>query len=286
MTVLTKTDVYASFYTLSGASAAEPSRYSLPERVDAAAAAGITGIGMSVQDYAYLTSKHTPSELRTVLDDGGVALYDVEFLWGWELSDVQQRSRDYEQRLLEMAHALGASQLNVGILDQPESLVSTAELAHRFRSLCERASEADLTVALEPLALSHFRHVTQADEVVSQARADNGGILLDAYHFFRSADSLQTLATITPSHIKAVQISDAPRRMPADLLDECVSHRQLPGEGQLPLVELLTTLHEMGVEAPLAVEVMSSDLQRLTATEAASRAADAVANIRHRSKNA
>ena len=53
----------------------------------------------------------------------------------------------------------------------------------------------------------------------------------------------------------------------------------MPGEGEQPLVEFLGALDRMGVDAPIAVELMAADLRPLSVHEAARRVAAATQSV-------
>jgi sugar phosphate isomerase/epimerase len=281
MPVLTRDDVYASFYTLSGAPVTQPSRFTLRQRAQAAARAGLAGIGLSVQDYISLTLASSPSALRAAVDNAGVIVHEIGFVYGWERSGSTERWRHYESRLLEMAEVFDADRLNLGLYQAAPGWFID-DVAETFRGICDRAQEVGLQVALEPMAVSSLSHLSQAEEVLNLAGAPNAGILIDSYHLFRSGDGLAELAQIPPDHIIAIQLNDAPAMLRGDLEEECVSARELPGRGGLDLTELLVTLDVMGVDAPISVEVMSTEFGRLPVYEAAERTAAAVADVRLR----
>lgn len=282
--LLSQDSVYASFYTLSGSPVTEPSRFSFADRVGAAAETGITGIGLSAQDYLSMTHTQGPSELRQILDASGVELYEVEFLYGWDAPDRPDRLNFYEDRLLEMAEELGARQLNVGSLLPTDAAPRPEQAAEAFSAICTRAQSVGLRVALEPMAMSYLKTVAQADEIVSLAAAANAGVLVDSYHFFRGEDDLEALAMIPPHHIIGVQINDASLPLSGDLFEDCVTKRLLPGEGDFDLEALLVKLDEMGVVAPLTVETMSDRLRVRPVSEAAAQTRYAVDALRLRAR--
>ena len=77
-------DLLASYWTL--AVGAEPhtdheySTSSFRERVESAARAGFTGIGVWHSDLDYTLQKSSLQEMRQILDDNGIKHVEVEFL--------------------------------------------------------------------------------------------------------------------------------------------------------------------------------------------------------------
>jgi sugar phosphate isomerase/epimerase len=57
-----------------------------------------------------------------------------------------------------------------------------------------------------------------------------------------------------------------------DKLDEVINHRELPGEGELPVAELVGALHRAGYPGPWGVEILSEKLRNLPIEEEFDRA--------------
>ena len=96
---------------------------------------------------------------------------------------------------------------------------------------------------------------TLRDAVSIAAASPGGGILIDALHVQRCGVSLEALRALEPGLVGYVQLCDAPRQAPADQVREARSARLLPGEGELPLAELVAALPgglPLAVEAPCA----------------------------------
>jgi sugar phosphate isomerase/epimerase len=91
-------------------------------------------------------------------------------------------------------------------------------------------------------------------DVVRAADRPNGGLLVDLWHHRRSSDDDDLLRSIPPDRIFSVQVSDATARASGPLVED-VQHRMLPGRGELDVVGFLRALTEMGVDAPVGVEV-------------------------------
>ena len=88
-----------------------------------------------------------------------------------------------EPELFAVADAVGARSLNaVDVFGGPWSL---DEAAAAFAGLCDRAAEHGLLVHLEFLPWSRIPDLATAWQVVDAADRPNGGIMLDAWHYFR-----------------------------------------------------------------------------------------------------
>ena len=73
----------------------------------------------------------------------------------------------------------------------------------------------------------------------------------------------------------AVQMNDGPRQPQLDdYKQDCMANRVPPGEGEFDCVAFVRLLAEIGVRAPISLEVCSTELWAAPAAEAARRAAD------------
>ena len=130
--------------------------------------------------------------------------------------------------------------------------------------MCDRAAEHGLLVALEPQACSTIADLDTAAAIVTAAGRPNGGLNLDVWHQTRGAWPLTALRALPPEKIVVIQIDDGPAHpVSDDYLDECTRYRTAPGEGDFDLPGFLTALLATGTTAPVSVEVLSDDMDRL-----------------------
>lgn len=245
--------------------------------IDAAAAAGFDAVTLRllparpgdsvspvVSDSAQL------SEARARLEAGGISVLEVEALHlagSTSLGDVMPG--------LEAAAALGARHVLV-VGDEPDG----SRLAARLHELCERAAPLGLRPVLEFIPFTQVSSLQIALRVVEAAAHPAAGILVDALHLQRSGGATAELARLAakrPRLFPYAQLCDAPLEAPPGgtrgLYREAVSDRRLPGDGELPLRELLRALP---AGAPLSVETPVAALAGLDAPARVARIARAV----------
>lgn len=243
------------------------------DRIPAAAGAGFCGIGMGAADYLD-ARRHGFSEedIAEFIRSHDLRVVELEFLRDWWADADTRGMRLEEDILFHLAALLGAEQINVGLFDPvPDEVVHRA-----FRRLCSRAADHGLRIAIEFMPYSALRTLEAAEAIVTRARdagLDNAGLILDAWHWHRSGADLERLAGVEPSWVFAVQLNDAlPQPLP-DLREEGRHARLLPGEGVVDLAGFLGVLARAGVRAPLAVEVLSDELEAVSAAQACKLAA-------------
>jgi sugar phosphate isomerase/epimerase len=212
--------------------------------VRAAAAAGFDAVGLRLSGEHSLDGRAV-ADMQRLLDDLGLVLWDVEVHRIGSGADPG--------RLIDTAAALGARHLLV-VSDLPEA----AATRHALAEVSERCRAAGVTAALEYMAWT-----TPSDplEAGAMAAATDAVVICDVLHHVRVGAGPRELAALAGSgRLGWVQLCDAPLGAPPDLVHEARHGRLPPGEGHLPLGDLLAALP---AECPRSVEVQSD---RLSAT--------------------
>jgi sugar phosphate isomerase/epimerase len=260
----------ASHFTLTGTPAPAAPRFSFAQRVEAAAAAGFDGIGLFT---GHWESGMSAAQMRRIADDHGIAVPELEWLADWWCDGERgQQSQAAEERMYEAADALGSRHLSIAAIFQGEH-PDPAAVAERFAALCERADQHDLLVGIEFFPGSEVRDAMAAWEIARFAGA-NGGVLVDSWHYFRGAAEPAHLRAIPAERIVAIQFDDADREMIGTLFEDTTLRRRLPGAGSFDLAGFIRLLDEIGVQAPVSVEILSPEHQSHPVREAARLAHD------------
>lgn len=278
---LSSDDLIASYYTLAGAGVGEPARFSFTERVAAAAAAGFAGIGVQPGDLAACrTAGLSDADMRAVLDDHGIQVAELEFLFDWAHGGERgAQARKLEEQLYRIADVFGIRHLNAGDLGMGDALDSLDMVAERFAGVCDRAAGHGLLVAIEFLPWTPIPDGATAWAIARLAGRPNGGVLVDSWHHFRGARDTDMLRAIPGDRIVAVQIDDADAEPVGELFEDTILRRRLPGEGTFDLVGLIRLLDEIGARAPISVEILSPEHHALPVEEAARKAYEAARSV-------
>jgi sugar phosphate isomerase/epimerase len=220
-----------------------------PTTVAAAAAAGFEGSGIWVEVADW--SPATTREVRRRLDDTGLVALDAEVVRITADGGVEQGLR-----LIEIAAAVGARNVLCISLD-PDLNRTAAGLAR----LCEEAQRSGIRCVLEFMRFTTVRSLEDAVRVVRAAGQENGGVLVDALHLARCGHRPADVGALDASLLPYAQICDAPGAGPGEeaLRAEALDGRLLPGDGELPLADLLSALP---ADLPLSVEVRSASLRQ------------------------
>jgi sugar phosphate isomerase/epimerase len=237
-----------------------------PELVTVAAAAGFRQVGIrltatpSVGVPPYDVLGDTPMLRETLrrMADTGVSVLDVEFL-----RFEPEHPVGIPEGFLEAGARLGAKYVLVMSAEPAE-----ARTLERFAELCDRAAQYGLHVCLEFAIYTGVKRLADAARMVKRSGRANASVLVDALHFSRSGGTPAHIPSVEPSLYRYAQICDAAPGMPTeppDLIREARTGRLLPGEGVLPLVELVRALPAtvtLAVEAPVRSSAGLSPLER------------------------
>ncbi|MCF2527846.1 sugar phosphate isomerase/epimerase family protein [Yinghuangia soli] len=255
------------------------------ERAEAAAAAGFGGMTLWAQDWQRaLDEGLTPADMRAILAEHGLSVGELDAVTDWLPSGPAGADgvgfSVPADVFWEIADALGGRSLNV--VEIAGAAVDPEQAAPAFAALCDKAAGYGLLVHLEFLPWSGIPDIHAAARIVALADRPNGGILLDTWHHYRSGGGLADLTPEVTRHINGIQISDAPAQPSsataadaAALMDETMTRRLLPGDGDADVAATLRALRAAGVDAPVGVEVFSSELAARGVHEAARAAAAA-----------
>jgi len=197
-------------------------------------------------------TNETSREVRQRLDDTGVIALDIEPII------PSEDGSDFAEQLIEAAAVIGAR--HILFTSRLKDQVRTTD---RYQQVCEMARPHGINVVCEFLPIFPLNTLSMAAEIVADSRATNGGVLIDNLHLSRSGSSVEDVQAMPIKLFPYLQICDAVAERPADfggLLDEALNGRLCPGEGSLPIAELLQAVPDV----PLSFEVRSKFLRDIT----------------------
>lgn len=254
-------------------------RAPLSAQIDVAADEGYSSISVSPEQY--FTSQRSAAELRSRLEDCGLAVEAVDPALTWlpglpSTPGAGLLSYDVAE-LIDAAAALGAPWVNAAAaLPGPWS---EAEITECFAKLCHRAQDAGVGVLLEFVPWSTVGTLAAAARVVRGSGASNAGITFDTWHFHRGGGRLAGLLEEDLALVHSVQVSDASPDPSADAMTESISARLMPGDGAIPLADVLTHVLAHCATDVVSVEVFNTELRRQAVMVTAHEAAEATRRV-------
>ena len=260
----------------------------LPEFVDVAERAGFRRITARPYAFAHaLGAGWTEAALQRRLADAEIAVTMIDALThalpGMRpVSDLDLRVRERlppdvleppdERTCFRAATALGASIVNV--THYMGRSLPVAVLADALGGVARRAAPLGLRLSVEFFPDSGLPDLHVAQAVIDACGEANTGLLLDVFHLDRSGGTVDDVRRLPPGAIAGIQLSDR-RRPPQGTGHVPFGGRLVPGEGELPLHELVEAALENSPEATLDIEVLDEELRNLSPDDAAARLAAA-----------
>jgi sugar phosphate isomerase/epimerase len=195
-------------------------------------------------EFSFLDNPGLRRQMAAALNDRGVSISLAEgfvVVPGADLTD--------EQASLDVMWELGASRANAVTLD-PDRGRSFDQFAAFAEAAAERGMQTTLEFA-KSLALSDLDSALAAVRYVGRT---DFRLLIDTMHLVRSGSTAEDLAAVDTSLFGYVQLSDTTLHQRGPAYRDDSSDRSVPGEGELPLAEIMAALPEwlpVGVEAPM-----------------------------------
>ncbi|MGM3276770.1 bifunctional sugar phosphate isomerase/epimerase/4-hydroxyphenylpyruvate dioxygenase family protein [Ralstonia sp. 24A2] len=243
----------------------------LPEKLEAAAAAGFDGIEIFESDL--LNFDGSPARVRQMAADLGLAILLYQPFRDFEAMPRELFARNLvrAQRKFDVMAELGVETVLVCSNVQDIAIDDPVLAADDLRQMAEAAAQRGLRVGYEALAWGrHTQRWRQAWQIVQQADHPALGLILDSFHTLSLGDTLDGIQDVPADKLFFVQFADAPK-LSMDVLSWSRHHRNFPGQGDLPVTAFARDLLAAGYVGPLSLEVFNDEFRsapaRLTALD-------------------
>jgi len=229
----------------------------LPEKLEAIAAAGFDGVEIFENDLLYYAG--SPRDVRNMCADLGIAITLFQPFRDFEgcRRDRLEKNLDRAERKFDLMQELGTDLVLVCSNVAADALGDEQILVDDLRLLGERAGARGLRIGYEALAWG--RHVNtwqQVWNIVRQADHPALGVLLDSFHTLSLKGDPRGIAEIPGDKIFFVQMADAPI-LAMDVLEWSRHFRCFPGQGEFDLAGFLAPILKSGYCGPLSLEVFN-----------------------------
>src|SRR4030043_1936461 len=263
-----------------GFNGASTMKADLREDIRAASEAGYDLIEFWAKKMTAYLSNHTLEDVKGLLKKAKVkplAINSVEFITfnaSWEKINTMNLIRRYAKiaETLKCPYVvLVPSPRPPGVSDQEiheESVKVLREISSKFRNY-------KVKFAFEFLGFSWCSVSTleQDFEIVKTVNRKNIGMVLDTFHFYAGGSTLDSIQKMDREKIYILHINDAEGLPKSDLQD---AHRLYPGEGEIPLKEIVTRLKEIHYDGPVSIEMFRPEYWAQPAEEVAKKGMEAM----------
>lgn len=265
------------------------------EAIALAAEYQFDGVTLPLSGAAEFVRRHGLGALEGALHDHGVSYpaFGLPVEWRKDEETLAQ-GLDTMMQDLEDLGDLAPKRTATWILPGSDSLPLEANIEFHLDRLTPIARELqayDVKLGLEFIGTKSLRdqfahpfHYRLSDMLdLAHRVGPNGGLLLDAYHWYTAGDTLDAITSCSADDIVLVHVNDAiSGRSREEQID---NDRALPLEtGVIDLEAFISALSDIGYQGPVEVEpfsarlkTLSSDEERLRQTSEALRATLALA---------
>ncbi|MFW6162660.1 MAG: sugar phosphate isomerase/epimerase family protein [Planctomycetota bacterium] len=222
---------------------------------------------------AYLAGGHSVCDVRAILNDNGVVAAGACFVMGLLGSNAESKREafDVAKARFELCQELGAGAIAcVGDGPEQPSPEDYDHAVERAREIGDLAESFDLTVGLEFVAgLPFLGTLATTGRLVAQADHSHVGVLLDTFHFWAGRSKMADFDGLGDAPITFVHLNDVANAPRETLTD---TERVLPGDGVLPLADVMARVEATGYDGYYSLELFDRTLWEQPPAEAARRA--------------
>jgi sugar phosphate isomerase/epimerase len=217
----------------------------------AAAESGFRAVGIWVEPTTW--DAGVTRDVRRIVADAGLRVLDAEVIW------IKPGPMDPSHlRIVDIGAEIGAE--NLLVVSSDPDLSATAD---KLAALVDHAAPAGIRVSLEFGAFTEMKSLAMTLDVLARTGRESAGLLIDPLHLARTGGAPADLAGVPASRFAYAQYCDAAATGPSvddvpAIIEEAVDGRLLPGEGALPLNDLLGVL-PAGIA--LSIELRSKALR-------------------------
>jgi 2-keto-myo-inositol isomerase len=171
--------------------------------------------------------------------------------------DALGRARIIEQleRTAAVARAIGAPSIVVVPGRAPagfERAAAVADAVAVLRLMSDVAGDVGLAFEFLGKPGCSVPTLDMAIEIISQADRRNVGMVIDTFHFHAGGSLMADLARVPLEKLFVVHLNGCEDRPRPELTD---AHRLFPGEGIIPIGEILRALRTRGFDGMMSIEI-------------------------------
>jgi 4-hydroxyphenylpyruvate dioxygenase len=228
----------------------------LPEKLEAIAAAGFDGVEIFENDLLYYDG--SPREIRQMCADLGIAITLFQPFRDFEGCRRDRLARNLEraERKFDLMQELGTDLVLVCSNASADSVGDEQILVDDLRLLAERAGARGLRIGYEALAWGrHVNTYQQVWDIVRRPITRPWRVARQLSHLVAQRRS-ERIAQIPGDKIFFVQMADAPI-LAMDVLEWSRHFRCFPGQGEFDLPGFLAPIIQSGYTGPLSLEIFN-----------------------------
>lgn len=242
----------------------------LEKKVDIAISAGYDAIEPWDSDLAeYEKSGGDLKALGQKIKDAGLFVPSMIGLWGCIPKNEEefQKSLPATKNRMRMASEIGCTYVQA-IPNEVGDQYDLPFVASCYRRLLEIGiNEYNVIPALVFVKMFPLKTMGQAAAVALDANHPQAKIIPDVYHMYISEGGFEGIGRLSGDFFAIFQFNDAPNGM--DIRDMKDEHRVFPGDGILPLPQILKDLKSTGFQGCISLELYNPEYHKRDLLEVA-----------------
>ena len=245
---------------LLGFNGATTMKATLPKDIIAAGRAGFKALEIWAAKMDTYLANRSLGDLNAVFTEHRVqpvSINSIEFITFRSADDYALiKARCHE--LCVRADALSCDKVVVVPSPTPEGGASwdgiRAESVRVLHDLADIAAPYGVKLAYEFLGFGwcSVRTLAQCWEIVQAVNRPNVGLVIDTCHFYAGGSELPSIEAVDAEKLLIFHINDVEAR-PKETIED--AHRLLPGEGVIPLDDILSRLKKIGFDGLCSIEL-------------------------------
>jgi sugar phosphate isomerase/epimerase len=218
------------------------------------------------------------TDIKAELDSIGVAITVLDPLIGPlpgspALDAVAPENRSYFETTTDDAIAM-ARAYGIGLVNMAHWLCDPAtpleRLSHAVAGIAAKGRSAGVRTAIEFIPNTGVPNLAAATNIVQAVGLGKVGIMFDTWHFARTGGTVEQLRDLPPGAVFGLQFSDCTAES-APTPQAPLTGRLAPGEGELPLADMLRVLLADHPDLRVGIEVFNQEQRTLPPEKAVER---------------
>ena len=159
------------------------------------------------------------------------------------------------ERMAAVARAIGAPSIVVVPGRAPAGFrrdSAVADAVEVLRQMSDVAGEVGLAFEFLGKPGCSVPTLDMAIEIVEGVARSNVGMVIDTFHFYAGDSRMEDLARVPVNKLFVVHVNGCEDRPKGELTD---AHRLYPGEGVIPIDEILSALRARGFDGTVSIEI-------------------------------
>ncbi len=231
----------------------------LPTDIRVAGAAGFDVLEITATKLDKFLETQTLDHARRLIDDAHLKPFAINSIEKINFGDAASRAQVLARtrQLAEYARALSCPWIVSVPGPAPQGttwpLIRDNTVAS-LRAMSEAATPFGVNLAFEFLGFPwcSVQTAAQAWEIVQATDRPNVGMVIDTCHFYAGGSTIESIKNIAPRRLAIFHINDV-ESMPKEKITD--AHRLFPGDGVIPLGEIVNAIRATGFDGVASVEI-------------------------------